>query len=91
HAPGPGEARRLLQVLFAGPNSTRSVISEASRRFGLDLNIISGRIDEIAGEPFGIMALAAYGAPDQIEAALAWFAELGLGLTPIPDAAVEGH
>jgi D-methionine transport system ATP-binding protein len=90
-APGPGEARRLLQVLFAGPNSTRSVISEASRRYGLDLNIISGRIDEIAGEPFGIMALAAYGAPDRIEAALAWFAELGLGITPIPDAAVEGH
>ncbi|WP_419896792.1 methionine ABC transporter ATP-binding protein [Roseomonas sp. USHLN139] len=90
-APGPGEARRLLQVLFAGPNSTRSVISEASRRFGLDLNIISGRIDEIAGEPFGIMALAAYGAPDRIEAALSWFAELGLGITPIPDSAVEGH
>ena len=44
-APNPGEERRLLQVLFAGPSSTRAVVSEASRRFGLDLNIVSGRID----------------------------------------------
>ena len=86
---GPGEERRLLQVLFAGPHSTRSVISEASRRFGLDLNIISGRIDEIAGEPFGLMALAAYGAPDRIEAALAWFAELGLTVTPVAKDTLE--
>ncbi|MBI0432630.1 methionine ABC transporter ATP-binding protein [Roseomonas sp. KE0001] len=83
--PGPreGEERRLLQVLFAGPNSTRSAISEASRRFGVDLNIISGRIDEIAGEPFGLMALAAYGPAAQIEATVAWFGELGLVVTPV--------
>lgn len=88
-APGAGEERRLLQVLFAGPHSTRSVISEASRRFGLDLNIISGRIDEIAGEPFGLMALAAYGAPERIDAALAWFAELGLAITPLTEAEIH--
>lgn len=82
-APREGEERRLLQVLFAGPHSTRSVISEASRRYGLDLNIISGRIDEIAGEPFGVMALAAYGAPGQIDAAAAWFRELGLIVSPV--------
>ncbi|PWC28055.1 methionine ABC transporter ATP-binding protein [Teichococcus aestuarii] len=82
-APREGEERRLLQVLFAGPNSTRAVISEASRRFALDLDIISGRIDEIAGEPFGLMALAAYGSPEQIDAATAWFTELGLTVTPV--------
>ncbi|EFH10382.1 methionine ABC transporter ATP-binding protein [Teichococcus cervicalis] len=88
-APNAGEERRILQVLFAGPHSTRSVISEASRRYGLDLNIISGRIDEIAGEPFGLMALAAYGAPDRIDAALAWFAELGLAVTPLTEAEIH--
>jgi D-methionine transport system ATP-binding protein len=91
-APRPGEERRLLQVLFAGPNSTRAVISEASRRFGIDLDIISGRIDEIAGEPFGLMALAAYGAPAEIDAAIAWFGELGLDVTPVGEAALtEAH
>jgi D-methionine transport system ATP-binding protein len=82
----PGEERQLLQVLFAGPNSTRAVISEASRRFGIDLDIISGRIDEIAGEPFGLMALAAYGPPDKLQEAVLWFQELGLTVTPLAEA-----
>jgi D-methionine transport system ATP-binding protein len=77
-APGPDEARQVLRILFTGPASTRAVISEATRRFGLDINIISGRIDEIGGEPFGLMAVAAYGAPAQIEAGIAWMRGLGL-------------
>lgn len=80
---GPGEQRRLLQVVFAGPASTRAVVSEASRRFAIDLNIVSGRIDEIAGEPFGVIAFAAYGAPEAIAAALDWMQGLGLVVTGI--------
>ncbi|MBK1656729.1 methionine ABC transporter ATP-binding protein [Paracraurococcus ruber] len=82
--PGPGEARRLLRVLFAGPHSTRAVVSEASRRFGLDLNIVSGRIDAIGAEPFGILALAAYGAAPAVEAAIAWMRGLGLAVDDLP-------
>jgi D-methionine transport system ATP-binding protein len=84
-APRSGEEKRLLQVLFAGPNSTRAVISEASRRFGIDLDIISGRIDEIAGEPFGLMAMAAYGPSPKLDEAVAWFAELGLTVAPLAE------
>jgi D-methionine transport system ATP-binding protein len=85
-APRQGEEKRLLQVLFAGPNSTRAVISEASRRYGIDLDIISGRIDEIAGEPFGLMAMAAYGPTARLNDAVAWFEELGLTVTPLAEA-----
>jgi D-methionine transport system ATP-binding protein len=81
--PGLGEVRRLLQVLFAGPSSTRAVVSEASRRFGLDLNIVSGRIDAIAGEPYGLMALAAYGPPAAIAQAIEWMRGLGLDVSDI--------
>lgn len=81
--PGPAEVRRILRVLFAGPASTRAVISEASRRFGVDLNIISGRIDEIGGEPFGLMALAAYGTADAVAAAAGWMAGLGLDVEDV--------
>jgi D-methionine transport system ATP-binding protein len=80
--PNPGEARQVLRILFAGPASTRAVISEASRRFGLDINIISGRIDEIGGEPFGLMAVAAYGDPIEIERAITWMQALGLDVEP---------
>ena len=83
--PPPGEERRLLQVLFAGPHSTRAVVSEASRRFGLDLNIVSGRIDEIGGEPFGLMALAAYGAPAQLAQGVEWMRSLGLDVAEVKE------
>ncbi|SDB71185.1 D-methionine transport system ATP-binding protein [Belnapia rosea] len=79
----PGEERRLVQVLFLGPHSTRAVISEASREFGIDLDIASGRIDSIAGEPFGVMALAAYGPAEALEAAFAWMRGLGLVIEEI--------
>ena len=84
-APNPGEARRLLQVLFAGPSSTRAVVSEASRRFGLDLNIVSGRIDAIGAEPYGLMALAAYGPAHGIAEATAWMRGLGLDISDIAE------
>ncbi|HEY4250805.1 MAG TPA: ATP-binding cassette domain-containing protein [Roseomonas sp.] len=77
---GPDEMRRLLRVLFTGTAATRAVVSEASRRFGIDLNIVSGRIDAIGQSPFGILALAAYGAPAAVEAAIAWMRGLGLGV-----------
>jgi D-methionine transport system ATP-binding protein len=79
--PNPGETRQVLRILFAGPASTRAVISEVSRQFNLDINIISGRIDEIGGEPFGLMAVAAYGTPDRIDAATTWMRGLGLDVT----------
>jgi D-methionine transport system ATP-binding protein len=82
-AAAPGEVRRLVQVLFAGPHATRPVVSEASRRFAIHVNIVSGRVDEIAGEPFGVMALAASGAAADVEAALGWMRSLGLEVTEI--------
>ncbi|MDB5413510.1 MAG: phosphate transporter ATP-binding protein [Rubritepida sp.] len=78
-----GDVRRIVQVIFAGPNSTRGVVSEASRYFGLDVNIISGRVDEIAGEPFGVMALGFYGPEAQVESGLNWMRSLGLKVTEI--------
>ena len=58
--------------------------------------IVSGRVDEIAGKPFGVLALAAYGGPAAVEAACAWMRRLGLtvadlgaeaGGAPLPEAA----
>jgi D-methionine transport system ATP-binding protein len=59
------------------------VVSEASRRFGLDLNIVSGRIDAIGNEPYGLMALAAYGSPAAIAEAIGWMRSLGLDVSEI--------
>ena len=85
---GAGEQRRLLRVLFAGPSSTRAVISEASRRFALDLNIISGRVDEIGGEPFGLIAMAAYGNAGHVAQAVSWMRQIGLDVDDLEPAPV---
>jgi D-methionine transport system ATP-binding protein len=76
----PGEDRRLLRLTFTGPGATRAVISEVSRRFTVDLNIVSGRIDEIGAEPFGVMAVAAYGPSASLDAAAAWMRGQGLAV-----------
>jgi D-methionine transport system ATP-binding protein len=83
--PAEGEQRRILRILFAGPASTRAVISEASRQFGVDMNIISGRIDEIGGEPFGIMAVAVFGGAEQIAGAIGWMRDLKLTIEELED------
>jgi len=80
---GEGEMRRLWRLLFAGPSSTRSVISEASRRFGIDINIISGRIDQIGGEPFGTLAVAVYGTSEKFAATTQWLEDIGIQATTI--------
>ncbi len=84
-APYVGEVRMLWRILFAGQHSTRAVISEASRQFNIDLNIVSGRIDEIGGEPYGIMAVAAYGSSETLDACMAWLRELHLDVAIVPE------
>ncbi|MDX6752602.1 methionine ABC transporter ATP-binding protein [Geminicoccaceae bacterium 1502E] len=72
------EGSTILRVLFTGPNACRPVIAEAARRFGVDFNVLHGRIDEIRGEPFGTMALATDAALERLAPAAAWMRSLGL-------------
>jgi D-methionine transport system ATP-binding protein len=87
--PATGEQRRILRILFAGAHATRAVISEISRNFTVDINIIAGRVDEIGGEPFGVLAVAAYGTPARIAEAIGWMHELNLVVDDIAGAAPE--
>jgi D-methionine transport system ATP-binding protein len=82
--PQPGEDRRLLRLTFTGPGATRAVISEVSRRFAVDLNIVSGRIDEIGDAPFGVMAVAGYGTAVALDEAAAWMTGQGLVVEALP-------
>jgi D-methionine transport system ATP-binding protein len=87
--PAPGEQRRILRILFAGTHATRAVISEISRTFTVDINIIAGRVDEIGGEPFGVLAVAAYGTPARIAEAIGWMHELNLVVDDIAGTAPD--
>ena len=83
-APAPGSSA-VLRILFRGPYATDPILSQLAREHGLDVNILSGSIDEIGGRPFGILVVSLAADPAAVERALAFLAERGL------DAEVIGH
>ncbi len=60
----------LWRLVIAGESSDRPLLSDLVRRFGLDLNIVHGQIDDVQGQPFGNLAVLARGAREQLQAAL---------------------
>ncbi len=67
----PADQGCLLRLAFAGDDADRPLLSDVIRRFGLDLNIVHGQIDEIQGRPFGSLAVHVRGAAERIAAAVA--------------------
>jgi D-methionine transport system ATP-binding protein len=61
---------QLLRLAFAGSGSDQPLLSDVVRRFGLDLNIVHGQVDEIQGEPFGSLAVHLQGASEALTAAV---------------------
>ncbi|MES2945055.1 MAG: methionine ABC transporter ATP-binding protein [Pseudomonadota bacterium] len=66
-----GHQGQLLRLAFAGDESDRPLLSDVIRRFGIDLSIVHGQVDEIQGKPFGTLAVFARGAREQLNAAVA--------------------
>jgi D-methionine transport system ATP-binding protein len=48
----------VLRVTFSGANATAPVISRLGSTIGIDVNILAGRIDAIAGKPFGSLLVS---------------------------------
>ncbi len=76
-------AGKLLRLAFAGEEAGEPLLSELVRRFGLDVNILHGQLDEIQGQPFGTLALLARGGAAQLDAALAYLREAGVQATEV--------
>jgi len=71
-------AGQLLRLAFAGGSVDKPVLSEAIRRYALDVNILHGQIDEIQGRAFGSLAVLADGEPGQLGDALAYLRAQGV-------------
>ncbi len=54
----------VLRIVFRGPHATDPILSQISRELGIDLNILSGSVDEVAGRPFGTLVV---GVPSDTE------------------------
>ena len=69
---GEAQESHLLRLAFAGEDSAdRPLLSQVIRRFGIDLSIVHGQVDEIQGRPFGSLAVLARGAREPLAAAVA--------------------
>lgn len=85
------EPGQLLRLAFAGEDSDRPLLSDVIRRFGIDLSIVHGQIDEIQGKPFGTLAVFARGAREQLNAAVAQLRAAGVFVDQVPGArSLEG-
>ena len=51
------DAVYLLRLAFSGNEVTRPVISECSRRFNLDFNILRGTVDDVQGQTHGSLTV----------------------------------
>ena len=56
--PGKPGGEVALRILFRGRHATDPVLSQLTRDLGLDVNILSGSVDEIAGRPFGTLVVS---------------------------------
>jgi D-methionine transport system ATP-binding protein len=81
-----GHEGQLLRLAFSGDASDQPVLSDLTRRFGLDLSIVHGQIDEIQGRPFGSLAVFARGAHEQLGAAIVHLRDIGVRVQEVSHA-----
>ncbi|MBN8939000.1 MAG: methionine ABC transporter ATP-binding protein [Rhizobiales bacterium] len=48
-----GARHAVLRIVFTGENATAPILSRLSRSLDIDVNVLSGQVDEIGRQPFG--------------------------------------
>lgn len=72
----PG-AEAVLRIVFTGAHATDPVLSRVARDLGIDINIIQAQVDDIAGEPFGVIVVSVPGDPQTLSGVVATVEGLG--------------
>jgi D-methionine transport system ATP-binding protein len=75
--------RILARFSYVGQNTVKALISTASIRFGLSINIILADLDIIQDTPAGALINIIEGEPEAVENAFAWFREQGVKIEEI--------
>jgi D-methionine transport system ATP-binding protein len=80
---GKAGDKAVIRIVFRGPHATDPILSRLARDLNIEANILSGAVDEIAGQPFGTLIV---GVPKgSLSSALAFLTHYGL------DTEVLGH
>ena len=62
----PGDSA-VLRVGFIGGDADQPVLSRLSRNLGIDVNILHGQVETIAGRPFGSLFILVPAEPDDLQ------------------------
>ncbi len=79
------DAVHLLRLAFSGNDVTRPVISECSRRFNLDFNILRGTVDDVQGRTLGSLTVLVEADRVPYQDAVAFMRERGVIVEEITD------
>ena len=75
--PEPG-SRTILRVIFKGENATEPMLARLGSDLGIEVNIMAGAVDEIAGRPFGMLVVSLRSDEAKIAEARQFLANHGL-------------
>ena len=77
--PEAGDARHaVLRIVFTGENATAPILSRLSRSLDIDINVLSGQVDEIGRRPFGNITVTIPAAAETVGAVTGLIAAHGL-------------
>jgi D-methionine transport system ATP-binding protein len=60
---------KFLKIIYSGEKAEEAVISDTIKSFGVDINILHGKIEYISNKPFGILIVQIAGNPETIKEA----------------------
>lgn len=60
---------RILSLIYKGETSIDPVISNASKRYGVDINILHGNIEYIQEQPIGVLVISINGPQKEVDKA----------------------
>ncbi|WP_197279805.1 methionine ABC transporter ATP-binding protein [Rhodopseudomonas sp. AAP120] len=67
----PPGGQAVLRITFKGSDANQPLLSRVTRELGVDLNILSGQVEMIAGHPFGTLIVSLDAAPDVLRQVIA--------------------
>jgi D-methionine transport system ATP-binding protein len=75
----------VFRAVFIGESARRSFIHDVIRNFNIELSILSGSIESVASTMVGSLILEITGDEDEMDKALAFFRENGVGIEIITE------
>ncbi len=74
------DSHNVYRIIFTGPNAQNPLISQAIKTFGVDVNILSGSIEEFNAKEVGHLVVKFLGAHEDIAHTLEWLQAQGVTL-----------